>query len=83
MAKEKLIGKITHYFNNVEVGIVKLSDKFKVGDKIHIKGFSTDFEQEIESMQVDRKDIKSAKSGDEVGVKVTQKVKEGDMVYKL
>ncbi|MDD2753316.1 MAG: translation elongation factor-like protein [Candidatus Portnoybacteria bacterium] len=83
MAEEKLIGKITHYFGNIGVGIIGLTDSFRVGDRIRVKGSTTDFEQAVNSMQVDRKDISEAKSGDEVGVKLEQKVKEGDKVYKI
>ena len=83
MAEEKLIGKISHFFGNISVGIIDLTDTFKVGEKIHIKGSSTDFEQVVSSMQVDRKDISEAKAGDAVGIKVDQKVKEGDLVYKV
>ncbi len=83
MAEEKLIGKITHYFGNISVGIIELADKLKVGDKIHIKGSSTDFEQAIDSMQVEHQDVQEAKSGDAIGVKVAQKVKESDAVYKV
>jgi putative protease len=82
MAEEKLIGKITHYFGNISVGIIELTDRLKVGDKIHIKGHATDFEQTIDSMQVEHQDVQEAKSGDAIGVKVTQKIKEGDSVYK-
>lgn len=83
MAEEKLIGKITHYFGNIGVGIIGLTDSLRVGDKIHIKDSATDFEQTVNSMQVDHKDIGEAKSGDEVGVKLEQKVREGDSVYKI
>jgi putative protease len=83
VAAEKLIGKISHYFGHISVGIIELTDNFKVGEKIHIKGFSTDFEQVVSSMQIDRQDINEAKAGDAIGVKVEQKVKEGDLVYKV
>jgi len=83
MAEEKLIGKITHYFGGIGVGIVELTDAFSLGDKIHVKGASTDFEQVVSSMQIDRQDISEAKSGDVIGVKIEQKVKEGDLVYKV
>jgi translation elongation factor EF-1alpha len=83
VAEEKLIGKITHYFGNINVGIIELADTLKVGETMHIKGASTDFEQEIDSMQVEHQDILEAKSGDAVGIKVIQKVKEGDQVYKV
>jgi len=81
MAEEKSIGKISHFFGNISVGIIELTESLNVGDKIHIKGASTDFEQTIESMQVEHADIQSAKSGDAVGIKVAQKVKEGDEVF--
>ncbi len=83
MAEEKLIGKITHYFNGIGVGIIELTDGFRVGEKIHIKGSVTDFEQVVNSMQVEHKDISEAKPGDAIGVKVEQKVREGDLVYKV
>ena len=82
MAEEKLIGQVTHYFGNIGVGIVKLTDgEVKIGDRVHFKGHTTDFEQEITSMQIEHKDIQSAKKGDEFGMKVEQKVREGDQVF--
>ncbi len=83
MAEEKLIGKITHYFGNINVGIIGLTGDLTVGDKIHFKGSSTDFEQSVESMQIEHQDVKQAKSGEVIGLKVSQKVKENDEVYKL
>ncbi|MFA5360687.1 MAG: translation elongation factor-like protein [Candidatus Paceibacterota bacterium] len=79
--EEKLIGKITHYFNKIEVAIIELSGELKKGDRIHIKGKSTDFEQDVSSMQIDRQDVEKAKKGDAIGLKVDEKVKEGDEVY--
>lgn len=78
---EKLIGKVTHYYDKAGVAIVKLSAPAAVGDEIHFCGNKTDFEQTIESMQVEHEDIKKAKKGDEIGVKVNDKVREGDEVY--
>jgi putative protease len=83
MAGEKLIGKISHYFGNIGVGIIELSDVLNVGDKIHIKGSSTDFEQTIDSMQIEHQNIDVVKAGDGVGVKMIEKVREGDEVYKV
>jgi len=83
MAEEKLIGKITHYFGNIGVGIIGLTDSLRVGDKIRVKDSAADFEQVVGSMQVDHKEISEAKTGDEVGVKLEQKAKEGDKVYKV
>ena len=78
---EKLIGKITHYYNNIGVGIVELTETLKVGDAVQIKGKSTDFEQPVDSIQIEHKSVDSAGKGDVIGIKVKQKVKEGDEVY--
>lgn len=80
----KLIGKITHYFSNIEVAVINLITPLKNGDAIRIMGGKeTDFEQKIKSMQIDHKEVKSAKKGDSVGVKVTEKVHEGYKVFKV
>lgn len=79
--EEKSIGKITHYYNGIGVGIIELSDKLKKGDTVHIKGKNTDFEQTVDSMQIEHDKIDQAKKGDVVGIKTKQKVKEGDEVY--
>ena len=81
--KEQLIGKITHYFGKIEVGIIELSKPLAVGDTIHIKGGETDFEQEVKSMQIEHKDIEKAKKGDVIGLKVEDKAREGNEVYKV
>lgn len=80
---EKSIGKIAHYYSNIGVGIIELADKLAVGDTIHIKGATTDFEQTVESMQVEHKEIKEAKAKEAVGVKMDEKVREDDEVYKV
>lgn len=79
----KLIGKITHYFGNIEVAVIELSDALKVGDNIRIVGGETDFTQIIDSMEVEHKKVEEAKKGDSVGLKVGQKVREGYKAYKL
>ena len=80
----KLIGKVTHYFSNIEVAVVDLTAPLKQGDTIRIVGGQeTDFEQEVSSIQVDHKEVKSAKKGDSVGMKVDEKVHEGYKVYKV
>ena len=82
--KEKPIGRITHYFSNIEVAVLDLTAPLKAGDKIRIAGGeATDFEQEVKSMQIDHKEVKSAKKGDSVGTKVKEKVHEGYKVYKI
>ncbi len=79
--EEKLIGKIIHYFGKIQVAIIELTGTIKQGDKIHIKGANTDFEQEIASMQIDHANVQTAKKGDSIGIKVDEKVREGDEVY--
>jgi len=83
MAEEKLVGKITHYFGGIGVGIILLSEKLKVGDKIKIKGLQTEMEQNVDSMQINRQDVSEGNPGQEIGVKVSGKVKEGDEVFKM
>jgi len=80
---EKEIGRVTHFFSKIGVAAIKLSDNLRVGDMIRIKGAHTDFEQAVESMQIDRTNIQEAKAGDEVGIKVKDKVREKDVVYKI
>lgn len=79
--EEKLVGKIVHYFGKIQVAIIELTGELKVGDKVHIKGHSTDFEQDITSMQIDHVNVEKAKKGDAIGIKVDQKVREEDEVY--
>lgn len=90
MAKEtqlpeegKLIGKVTHFFGNINVAVIELTDKLKVGDTIRIVGGETDFNQTVDSMEAEHQKIQEAKKRDSVGLKVAQKVHEGYKVYKL
>ena len=84
MAEEgKLIGKITHYFGNIGVAVIELTDSLKIGDTIRIVGGETDFEQVVDSMEVDHKKVEKAKKGDGIGLKISQKAREGYKVYKL
>ncbi len=78
---EKEIGGVSSFFSHVEVAAIKLVGKLKVGDRIHIKGHTTDFEQLVDSMQIDRKDVKEAKKGDEIGIKVNDRVRPNDKVF--
>jgi len=79
---EKLIGKITHYFNKISVGIIEITEgELKVGDTIHIKGHTSDFTQQVTSMQLEHEAIETAKKGDAIGIKVDSTVHEHDQVY--
>lgn len=83
MSDEK-IGKISHYFNHINVaGINILAGSLNIGDTIHIKGHTTDFTQKIDSMQIDNKNVESAKAGDKIGIKTKDKVREHDEVFKV
>ena len=77
------IGKVTEFFARPVVAGVELSSTLKMGDKIHIKGSTTDVELTVESMQIDRVDITNGKPGDLVGIKVPDRVRRGDKVYKV
>jgi len=80
---EKEIGKITHYFGHVSAGVIALTDTLKVGDTIHIKGAHDDITQTVDSLQVDHKPVAEGKAGDQVGIKVTQKIHTHDKVFKV
>ena len=80
MAPEPAIGKITHFYSHLGVGIITLTAPLKVGDTIHIKGHTTDFTQTADSLQLNHQDVSAGKKGDEVGVKLDQKVRHGDTV---
>ena len=76
------IGQITHFFSKINVAVVELTLPLAVGDRILVKGPLTDFEQTVESMQVERQNIVRAEGGQSVGLKMAQAVKEKDTVYK-
>lgn len=82
--EEKEIGKITHYFSHVGVGLIEISDgELKAGDTIAIKGHTTNLEQKIDSMQIEHETVETAKKGDSVGIKVKERVRPHDKVYKI
>jgi len=77
------IGIVSNYFDKVGVAAIKLSKPLKVGDKIQIKGGEVEFEQEVKSMQIHNEVVEKAKKGDEVGIKVKEKVRKGYKVSKV
>jgi len=79
----KLIGKVIHYFSKIGVAVIGLSDTLKVGETIRIVGGETDFNQVIESMEIEHQKVEIAKAGDSVGLKVSQKVRDAYKVYKI
>ena len=84
MAEEKRIGVVTHYFGKITVAIIKIEEEgLKIGDTIHFKGHTSDFTQKVESMELEHKTIQEAKVGESIGIKVSEHVREGDVVYKV
>ncbi len=81
--KLKLIGEVSNYFEHVGAASVKLNSELKVGDKIKFVGGEIEFEQEIKSMQIHREPVQKAKKGDEVGIKIKEKVRKGYKVFKV
>lgn len=80
---EKEIGKVSHWFGNINVVGISLTGDLEVGDTIHIQGHTTDFEQEVGSMQIESEQVTQAGPGDEVGLKVSERARVGDTVYKV
>ena len=83
MADKKLVGKVSHYYANIGVAVVDLTDSLSVGDNISIEGSTTNIQQAVDSMQVEHKAVKDAKKGESIGMKVSDKVRNGDNVYKV
>ncbi len=77
------VGKVTHYYGKIGVAIVELSGSLRVGDKIKIESNRTEFEQTVDSMEVEHKPVEVANRGEVIGLKVREKVGEGAKVYKL
>lgn len=77
------IGTITDFFARPVVAAVVLTGNLKVGDKIHIKGHTTDMEVDVNSIQIHNQNVQEANAGDAIGIKVTDKVRHGDKVYKV
>lgn len=77
------VGKITHYYDKIGVAVVELTGTIAVGDTIKISGHGREFSQQIESIQIEHEQVKEAKKGQAIGLKVNEEVKEGDEVYKV
>jgi len=77
------IGQITHYYDHINVAALVLTAPLHVGDTIHILGHSTDFQQKVTSLQIEHRSVEEAMPGEDVGIKVIQKVHPHDKVFKL
>jgi translation elongation factor EF-1alpha len=80
---EKEVGKVSDFFARPVVAGINMSGTLKVGDRVHIKGHTTDIEMDVASMQINNKNVTEAKNGDSVGIKVPDRVRAGDTVYKI
>ena len=80
---EEIIGTVSDFFAHPVVAGIELTASLKVGDKIHIKGHTTELELVIDSMQINNVDVSQAKAGDSIGIKVSERVRRGDAVYKV
>jgi putative protease len=76
------VGRVTHFFPKISVAVIELTAPLAVGETIAIKGPTTDFEQTVDSMQIEHKNIQRAEAGQSIGLKVIQRVREKDKVYK-
>jgi len=85
MAEEKLeqIGSIGNYYSKISVAVVDLTGKLAVGDSIRVKGATSDFRQKVDSMQIEHASVQNAGPGQSIGLKVADKVRKGDLVYKV
>ena len=82
--EEKKIGFVSNYFRNISVAAVEvMNGKISLGDTLHFLGHTTDFQTRVNSMQMEHKPVAEAKEGDSVGIKVSEKVRENDKVYKI
>lgn len=83
MSNDERIGGIIHYYHKISVAVIKLNGPLHVGEKIHFVGAHTDFLQEIRSMQIEHEVVEEAQTGDEVAVKVDQRVRRGDTAFRI
>ncbi len=80
---EKQVGRVTHFFGKIGVAAIELEDELRVGDTIHVKGHSSDWTQEVTSIQIEHDEVESGGPGDVVGIKVDGHAREHDVVFKV
>jgi putative protease len=80
---EEMIGEVSDFFARPVVAAIKLTTPLKLGDRIHIKGHTTDLEVNVSSIQISNASVEEAKAGDCIGVKVPERIRKGDKVYKI
>lgn len=79
----KLVGEVNHFYNRIGVAVIDLVDMLQIGDQVHFFGRSTDFRQEVGSMQIEHEPITEAAKGQEIAMKVERRVRNHDKVYRL
>ena len=79
----KLVGEVNHFYNRIGVAVIDLSGSLQLGDQVHFLGRSTDFRQEVQSMQIEHESISEAGKGQEIAMKVERRVRNHDKVYRL
>lgn len=82
MEKDKRIGVVTHFYNKIQVAVVRLTDRVALGDQVRFKGENTDYQQEVTSLQIEHVSVDEASAGMEVALKVEQRVRRGDGLYR-
>ncbi len=80
---EELVGEVTDFFSKPVVAGIHLTGTLRVSDNIHIKGHTTDLQMSVQSMQIHNQNVSEGKPGDDIGIKVTDRVRRGDKVYKV
>jgi translation elongation factor EF-1alpha len=83
MAEEEEIGQVTDYFAKIGVAGIDLTGSLRVGDTIRIRGHTTDVEQAVDSMQIEHEQVQEAGPGDKVGIKLSDRCRNGDRVYRV
>ena len=82
MEELREVGRVSHFFGKINVAIIEVKDAISVGDKIVIKGPTTDIEQTVDSMEIEHTKVKQAEAGQSIGMKVNARIREKDIVYK-
>lgn len=77
------IGEVTHYYGKIDVAVIEVTETIRVGDSIHFFGRTTDFRQQVDSLQIEHVNLDEVVAGQEVAIKVIRRVRRGDRVYKL
>ena len=80
---EKYIGEVTHYYSRIGVAVLELEDGLTVGDMVHLSGYTTDFIQQVKSLEVEHRKLQAVGAGADVALKVEERVRKGDKVYKV